>query len=685
MRSANPHRQRRRSARTIGFSSGLLRLPYGDDMTDAQSAHWSKLLLRALPSVLRRGGGVFGSISKVRKVLRRDGFPGLKRALLHIGIQAAGGYDFPSNETLVAYADWVEQYDTLKEETRAKIRTHVAALRQPPLISVVMPVYNPSPEHFDEAIRSVTAQIYPHYELCIADDASTLPEIRQIIERHVSQDSRVKAVRRETNGHICRATNSALEVARGDFVAFLDHDDVLPEHALYWIAAELERHPDTDILYSDWDLVDDSGRRHNPYFKSGFNLELLLGLNTVNHLAVYRRSLVELVGGMRIGFEGSQDYDLLLRVLAQSAVERVRHIPTVLYHWRRSKKAPSYSAQNLDSCILAARRAVDNFLGDKAIAADVMPAPAAPQWQRIQFQLPDPAPKVSVIIPTKNQAQLLARCVRGLLDATDYQSFDITIIDHDSNDGDTISLLADLAKNNRINVLRYSGDFNFSAINNFGVRQSDGVILAFLNNDIEIVRSDWLREMVSHAARPGIGAVGAKLYYPNGNIQHAGIVTGIAGVAGHLYKHAPGNTTGGHGETILTREVSAVTAACMVIRRDAFLEVGGFDEVNLAVAFNDVDLCLRLRAGGYRNIFTPFAELIHHESATRGSDLSRDKRGRFLREYQYMLARWADVLPYDPFFNPNRSLDIMPEFAGPPRLSFPWEQAEIAERAEFSR
>ena len=492
---------------------------------------------------------------------------------------------------------------------------------------------------------------------------------------------------RETNGHICRATNSALELARGDFVAFLDHDDVLTEHALYWIAAELERHPDTDILYSDWDLVDDSGRRHNPYFKSGFNLELLLAQNTVNHLAVYRRSLVELVGGMRIGFEGSQDYDLLLRVLAQSAAERVRHIPTVLYHWRRSKKAPSYSAQNLDSCILAARRAVDNFLGDKAIAADVMPAPAAPQWQRIQFQLPDPAPKVSVIIPTKNQAQLLARCVRGLLDVTDYQSFDITIIDHDSNDGDTISLLADLAKNNRINVLHYSGVFNFSAINNFGVGRSDGDILAFLNNDIEIVRSDWLREMVSHAARPGIGAVGAKLYYPDGTIQHVGIVTGIAGIAGHLYKRAPGNTTGGHGETILTREISAVTAACMVIRRDAFLEVGGFDEVNLAVAFNDVDLCLRLRAWRLSKRFHAVcrADSSPTSPATRGPTLSSDKRGRFLREYQYMLARWADVLPYDPFFNPNRSLDIIPEFAGPPRLSYPWEQAEIAEQAEFSR
>jgi O-antigen biosynthesis protein len=641
--------------------------------------------VRVLRSILQQNGGVFGAISKAQGVLRRDGFLGLKRALLHISVQVAGGYEFSAKETSATYREWAEKYDALHEGIRAKIQAHMTTLRQKPLISVVMPVYNPSPEYFDEAIRSVTTQIYPHWELCVADDASTCPVIRQIIERHVDQDSRIKVVYRETNGHICRATNSALELAKGEFVAFLDHDDIIPAHALYRIVAELEKHPDTDILYSDSDLLNDSGERHNPYFKPDFSLELMLGHNLVSHFGVYRRSLVETIGGMRAGFEGSQDYDLILRVLAQSTVERVRHIPTVLYHWRRSKQAPSYSTRELDSCIRTARRAVEEFLSNKGIAADVMPAPAASQWQRVRYHLPEPLPKVSIIIPTKNQAKLLERCVTGLLNATDYQPFEITIVDHDSNDADAMALLSDLAKNDQVNVLRYSGVFSFAAINNFAVRETDGGVLAFLNNDIEVIRSDWLREMVSHAVRPGIAAVGAKLYYPNGNIQHAGIVTGIAGVAGHLYKGAPGDAAGMYGEILLTREISAVTAACMVIRRNVFLDIGGFDEINLAVAFNDVDLCLRLLANGYRNIFTPFAELIHHESATRGSDLNANKRARFIKEYQYMLARWGDILPCDPFFNPNRSLEITPRFAGPPRLSYPWESLEVGEQAKLDR
>ena len=638
---------------------------------------------RAVYASIVRSGGVLGAISKARGVLLRDGFRGLKRAFLHIGIQVAGGYKLSQN--LVAYSDWVKKYDTLNEDLQKKIRTHLATLRRKPLISVVMPVYNPNLEHLDKAILSVRSQIYPNWELCIADDASTHPEIRRIIERHASLDARVKAVYREVNGHMCRATNSALELAQGEFVALLDHDDVLAEHALYRVAAELESYPDTDILYSDFDLIDDSSQRHSPYFKSDFNLELMLGQNMVNHLGVYRRSLVEKVGGMRVGFEGSQDYDLVLRIFAQSTLERVRHIPAVLYHWRRSKQTPSYSTEHRARCVEAARRAIEDFLRDRGIAADVMPAAATQtQWQRIRYHLSEPPPKVSIIVPTKNQPKLLARCVSGLLNTTDYETFDITIVDHASDDAETIALLAQLEKNDQINILRYSGVFNFSAINNYAVRHTDGGVLIFLNDDIEIIRSNWLREMVSHASRPGIGAVGAKLYYANTKIQHAGVVTGIAGVAGHLHGREPGTAGGMYGEAILTREISAVTAACMAISRSAFLDVGGFDEVHLPVAFNDVDLCLRLLTKGYRNIFTPFAELIHHESATRGSDLVPANRERFLREYQYMLARWADILPYDRFFNPNRSLDITPKFAEPPRVSRPWEPVQIMERAHRS-
>jgi glycosyltransferase involved in cell wall biosynthesis len=631
--------------------------------------------VRILPLTIVRGGGVVGAASKARAILRDEGLPGLKRALAGFYGEAAGGDVYAGRrESGGSYQKWVEKYDTLNDGIRAKIRDHIGRLRHKPLISVVMPVYNPNPIHLDETIRSVRMQLYPHWELCIADDASTDRKVRQVIDRNAKLDSRIKVVYRKTNGHISQATNSALEFAHGEFVAFLDHDDVLSEHALYWVAAELEAHPQTDILYSDSDFLDDDDVRSRPYFKPDFNLELMLGHNLVNHLGVYRRSLVEAVGGMRVGFEGSQDYDLLFSVLGKSAVERVRHIPVVLYHWRRSDKAPPYSSRNLDRCAAAARAAVTDFLASRGVEADVLPAPKAINWQRIRYHLPDPAPKVSVIIPTKNQFELLQKCVRGVLNDTDYPSLEVVIVDHESDDVQTKALLKELAKDPRVRVLPYVGPFNFSAINNFAVRNSKGEILAFLNNDLEILHSDWLREMVSHVMRPKIGAVGAKLYYPNGKIQHAGVIIGMGGVAGHQFLNMPHDFPGPNGETILVHELSAVTGACMVVRRSTFVEVGGFDAINLPVAFNDIDFCLRLREHGYRNIFTPFAEFIHHESASRGLDLAPEKQERFRKECEYMSTRWGEMLERDPYYNPNLSLQILTAGpAAPPRVSYPWE------------
>jgi GT2 family glycosyltransferase len=539
-----------------------------------------------------------------------------------------------------------------------------------------MPVYDPMPELLDAAIQSVRDQLYPDWELCIADDASSRREVRRVIERHRAGDPRIKVVYRARNGHICRATNSALELARGAFVVLFDHDDLLAEHALYWIAAELEQHPDADILYSDSDLIDDDGRRLAPYLKSDFNLELMLGHNMVSHLGVYRRSLVERVGGMRVGLEGSQDYDLLLRTFAASQGGRVRHIPAVLYHWRRSDDAPSYSAKWLDRCIQAARRGVADFLRARGIAAEVVTAPRARQFQRIVYRLPDPPPPVSLIIPTRNRADLLARCVAGLVKATDYPALDIAIVDNDSDEPDAVALLRELAKRPGIRVIAHPGPFNFAAINNRAAAATDGAILAFLNNDIEVTHPDWLREMASRAAQPDVGAVGAKLYYPDGRIQHAGIVTGLGPdqIAGHVYNAAPREMSGSYGDLMLAREVSAVTAACMVVRRSVFLQAGGFDEINLPISYNDVDFCLRLRERGYRNVLTPFAELTHRESASRGADDLPQARARLRREIAYMRSRWGDALLRDPYFNPNFSLDsAVPDFARPPRVAYPWK------------
>jgi GT2 family glycosyltransferase len=652
----------------------------------ARQARRLKLLLRLLPVAVARSEGVAGMLAGVRRVIRREGFAGLNDALrrLHAQTQApqdAGapapmqGPTTPATAPRAVYRDWIEQHDTLNDEDRAGIRAHIDAMRRKPLISVVLPVYRPHPDYLDAAIWSVRRQLYPHWELCIADDASRRRSVRRVLERHRDSDPRIRVVFRRINGHICEATNSALEIARGELVALLDHDDVLAEHALYWIAAELERHPDADILYSDSDLIDDVGGRFAPYFKGDFDLELMLGHNLVSHLGVYRRALVESVGGMRVGLEGSQDYDLLLRTFAASKPGRVRHIPAVLYHWRRSDQAPSYSAKHLARCIRAARRAVDDFLRSRGIAAEVLDAPQARQFQRIAYRLPDPPPKVSVIIPTRNRADLVERCVGGVLGATDYPALETVIVDNDSDDPRARALLGELAQRPGVRVIAHPGPFNFAAINNHAVAETESAVLAFLNNDIEITHPEWLREMVARALQPDVGAVGAKLFFPNGTIQHAGIVTGLGAdrIAGHSYAEAPRHLTGSFGDLVLAREVSAVTAACMVIRRSVFVEAGGFDQDNLAVSYNDVDLCLRLRERGYRNIVTPFAELIHLGSASRGADDLPQDRDRLLGEMAYMRGRWGDALLHDPYFSPNFSLDsAVPDFARPPRVPKPW-------------
>ena len=635
---------------------------------------------RALPLVLAQHNGLSGFLASVRRVVRRDGLAGLPRALRRVEAHDWNSVPTPAIAPRPIYHDWIRQYDMLRDNDRAAIRAHIDHMRRRPLISVLMPVHDPYPDFLDRAINSVRNQLYPAWELCIADDASRNSEIQRVIERHHEADGRIKVEYRRLNGHICHATNSALAHATGDFVALLDHDDLLSEHALYWIAAELERFPEADILYSDSDLIDDDGQRLAPYFKSDFNLELQLGHNMVSHLGVYRRSLVESVGGMRVGLEGSQDYDLLLRTFAASTPERVRHIPAVLYHWRRSENAPSYSATSLDRCVRAAHVAVSDFLRSRGIAAEAEPAPHAQQFQRIVYQLPDALPNVSVIIPTRNRADLLARCVDGLLNATDYPSLEIAIVDNDSDDVATLALLRELAQRPGIRTIPHPGTFNFAGINNHAVSATDGVILTFLNNDIEITHADWLREMVSRAVQHDVGAVGAKLYYPDGKIQHAGIVTGLGAdrIAGHTYTEAPRDLTGSFGDLLLAREVSAVTAACMVVRRSVFLEAGGFDEVNLPVGYNDVDFCLRLRDRGYRNIVTPFAELTHWESASRGRDDS-GQPARMRDEIAYMRGRWGDTLMRDPYFSPNFSLDsrAVPGFRGRPPQCLPSMEGRV--------
>lgn len=518
-----------------------------------------------------------------------------------------------------------------------------------------MPVFNPKPAVLDAAIRSVRTQSYPHWELCIADDASTNPTVAAVIQRHAAADSRIKVRFRENRGNISLASNTALEMATGDFVALFDHDDLLPPLALYWVVDAINRHPDARIFYSDEDKVDERGRRFDPYFKSDFNHVLMLAQNMISHLGVYRRDLVTWLGGFRAGFEGAQDHDLALRCVSAVSRDQIVHIPRVLYHWRAIAGSTAISVAAKPTAVTSAQRAVAEHVRGFDAGASVEPAPESPMHFRIRHSLPNPPPLTSIVICTRDHESLLRTAIESIRDNTTYPHYEIVVLDNGSRDAATLDYLASISTRPGITVIRDDSPFNYSRLNNTAVRHARGQVLCLLNDDIEVLTPDWLEEMVSFAVQADVGAVGARLWYPDGTLQHGGVIIGVGGVAGHANLRLAKGDRGYFCRAVLQQELSAVTGACLVVRREVYDEVGGLDE-KIAVAFNDVDLCLRIRAAGYRNIWTPFAELIHHESASRGYEDNPEKLARFQREIRFMQNRWGDVLDTDPYYNPNLSM-----------------------------
>jgi GT2 family glycosyltransferase len=589
----------------------------------------------------------------------------------------------PADNSAAEYRKWVATFDTLDDSDRAAIRDRISMLAACPMISIVMPVYNTRESYLRAAIKSVRAQLYPYWELCIADDASSSPHIVPMLEQAAAADSRIRWIRRATNGHISAATNTALTLASGEWVALMDHDDILAEHALYMLAVEITEHRDAQVIYSDEDRIDDHGLRSHPYFKPDFDPDLLLGQNVFNHLCAYRRELFQQLGGLRLGFEGSQDHDLALRAAAVVKAGQIRHIPAVLYHWRQGSGSVSFSESDLASCADASRRAVREYLVKRGVHADIVPAPLAPNYNRVVWPIPEPAPLVSVVIPTRDRTELLASCVDGLLNRTRYPAIEVLIVDNDSRSSEARAYFTRIQKDKRVRVIAAPGPFNYSELNNLAAAQACGEILLLLNNDIKVIDGGWLRELVSHAMRHDVGAVGAKLLYADGRLQHGGIVLGVGGVAGHYRVGDRRNSAGSFGWLALTRTASALTGACLALRRAVYDEVCGLDAENLAVAFGDVDLCLRIRERGYRNIWTPAAELYHLESATRGLDLKGRNADRFRRETEVMLRRWDGTLQTDPCWNPNLSLDNaygVP--AWPPRQEKSWKHVDKPRSAE---
>lgn len=558
------------------------------------------------------------------------------------------------------YERWLDLYGH-------KVAANLTAPSQQ-LISILLPTYNTPEKWLRRCLDSVLAQTYPHWELCIADDASTDPHVRQVLEEYLARDPRVRVTWRAENGHISAASNSALAMARGECVALLDHDDELHPQALAIMAAALQEHPQWRMAYSDEDKIDTEGRRYDPYFKPDWNPDLFYGQNCISHLGVYERALVNAVGGFREGLEGSQDWDLALRCIERLRPDQIGHVPKVLYHWRAAEGSTARGVGEKSYAHVAGLRAVrEHFARLGRSDTQVMEIDGKLGMFRVRYPLPSPAPRISIVIPTRDRAALLRQCVDSIVRLTTYPNYEVVIVDNQSTDPATLSYFTEVVADVRVRVVKHDQPFNYSRINNAAVSQCHGELVCLLNNDIEIVTPDWLEEMAGHALRPHVGAVGAMLYYPNGTIQHAGVITGVHGVAAHPYSGMPKGYTGQMARAGLTQAMSAVTAACLVVRRVIYEEVGGLDET-LAVAFNDVDFCLRLRERGYTNIWTPFAELTHHESATRGQEDTPEKWARFRREVDLMKRRWGARLESDPAYNPNLTLSAEPfALAFPPR------------------
>lgn len=551
----------------------------------------------------------------------------------------------------IKYLNWIR-----KNEKKITEPFEETSFSHTPLISIVMPTYNSSVIYLKKALDSVLLQTYPHWELCIADDASTDRKTLTLLKEYSAKYDNIHLTLRDVNGHISMASNTALEMAKGEYVTFLDHDDKLAPHALLEVVKTLNQKPDAKFIYSDEDKIDEKGRRFNPHFKSDWNPDMFLSQNYITHLAVIKKSLLDEVGYFRAGYEGAQDYDLFLRVLDRLNPQEIVHIEKILYHWRAFEGSTAFNPDAKTYTTDAGLSALKDYFMKKNVDAEVKKG-MVPNTYKITYPIQYNEPLVSLIIPTRDGYDILSKCIDSILKNTSYQNYEILIIDNQSSDPKTLAYFDTLLQDHdNIDILKYNKKFNYSAINNFGVTQVKGTYIGLLNNDVEIISNHWLREMVQHALRDDIGAVGAKLYYDDDRIQHAGVVLGIGGVAGHSHKYFKKNTHGYFSRLSITQNYSAITSACLVVKKSLYEEVGGMNEKHLTVAFNDVDLCLKIRELGYRNLWTPYVELYHHESVTRGTEDSKAKVARFNKEKAYMLQRWKGVLNKDPYYNSHLTL-----------------------------
>lgn len=514
-----------------------------------------------------------------------------------------------------------------------------------PLISFIVPTYNVSRVLLTECLDSLLNQSYDHFEICISDDHSTLEETLEVLKEYEEKYDKVHVVYRKENGMISEASNTAISIARGEFIALIDNDDTIEKSSLSYVVEALNQNKKLDMIYSDEDKIDFKGNYMEPHFKPDYSPDTLMGVNYICHLCVLRKSLVDKLGGFRREYDGSQDYDLFLRVV--ESTKEIYHIEKVLYHWRQTATSTAGYLGNKSYAYLAGKRALEDSLKRRKIKGEVIDNPRVSTYL-VKYETKRPL--VSVIIPMRDQAKVSRRCFESLYEKNTYSNFEVIVIDNSSEEEETKNLFKEYKKHKNFKVVRIDQEFNYSALNNEGVKIAKGEYLLFLNNDTEIIQEDTLEWLVGYASQEHIGCVGVKLLYPDKLVQHAGVVLGFGGVAGHIYVANSYHDNGLFGRLVMPYNYTAVTAACLCIKKSKFNEVNGFDE-KLKVALNDVDLNLKVLEKGYYNVCLSNVEVIHYESKSRGYEASYEKQERFKKEQEYMKKKWGHTLDRDKYFS----------------------------------
>ena len=549
----------------------------------------------------------------------------------------------------VPYGPWFEKHRPSESELEKQREKN---WKETPVFSIVVPAYRTPVLFLEQMIESVRSQTYPFWELCIANASPEDEQMAEVLQRYVQMDQRIHVKNLDKNLGIAENTNEAFSMASGTFVGLLDHDDLLAPQALYRMMERLEE-KEIDVFYTDEDKVTtDLAEHFQPHFKPDFNLDLLRSNNYITHFFVARTELVRNVGGFRREYDGAQDYDFIFRCVEQAG--EICHIPEILYHWRTHKESTSDNPVSKMYAFEAGKRAIEGNLERCGVQAVVSHTKDLGFYQ-VEYPVQG-SPLVSVLIPNKDQKESLKKCLDSVFEKTTYSNYEIIIIENNSTESDTFAYYQELQKRSNVKVITWKEGFNYSAINNFGEKEASGDYLLFLNNDVEVINPRWMEEMLGNCQRPEVGITGAKLYYPDDTIQHAGTIIGIGGIAGHAFLNMPRSRTGYLHKASIQMNLSAVTAACMMMKRSVFEQLGGFEE-KLTVAFNDVDLCLRTVQAGYLVVYNPKVELYHYESKSRGSEDNEEKVRRFQREIEFMRSRWITILKEgDPNYNKNLTL-----------------------------